>query len=132
MREDFELYADEIQRGLDEDSMPPGEKPIPTEGVIKGRIAKPASSFGEDNTKFLWYPYIPMGDYSVMMADSGTGKTVLCCGIAAYVSTGQPLPGEMFKSEGRRVLIISAEDSGEILRTRLSKSGGNLDRVMIG
>ncbi len=97
----------------------------------KGRTAKPASSFGEDNTRFLWYPYLPIGDYSVMMADGGTGKTVLCCGIAAAVSTGNPLPGEAFQGEGKRVLMISAEDSGEILRKRLSKSGADLDKVMI-
>ena len=45
----------------------------------KGRKAKAASSFGEDNTSFLWFPYLPIGDYTVMMADGGTGKTVLCC-----------------------------------------------------
>jgi len=66
-----------------------------------------------------------------MMADGGTGKTVLCCGIAAAVSTGKPLPGEDFEGEGQRVLIISAEDSGEILKKRLARSGGDLNNVMI-
>jgi len=66
-----------------------------------------------------------------MMADGGTGKTILCCGIAAAVSTGKPLPGEAFEGEGKRVLIISAEDSGEVLKKRLRLSGGNLDNVMI-
>lgn len=108
--------------------------PLPAnepEQTIKGRVAKAASSFGEDNTRFLWYPYLPIGNYSVMMADGGTGKTVLCCGIAAAVSTGKALPGEGFEGEGKPVLIISAEDSGEILRKRLYKSGGDLDRIMI-
>ena len=94
-------------------------------------MAKPAAAFGEDNTRFLWYPYLPIGDYSVMMADGGTGKTILCCGIAAAVSTGAPLPGEEFSGEGRPVLIISAEDSGEILRKRLALSGADLTRVFI-
>lgn len=95
------------------------------------RMAKPAAAFGEDNTRFLWYPYLPIGDYSVMMADGGTGKTILCCGIAAAVSTGAPLPGEEFSGEGRPVLIISAEDSGEILRKRLALSGADLTHVFI-
>lgn len=102
-----------------------------SEQTTKGRIAKAASSFGEDNTRFLWYPYIPIGDYSVMMADGGTGKTILCCGIAATVSAGKALPGEEFDGEGKPVLIISAEDSGEILKKRLYRSGGDLDKVMI-
>lgn len=95
------------------------------------RMAKPAAAFGEDNTRFLWYPYLPIGDYSVMMADGGTGKTILCCGIAAAVSTGDPLPGGEFQGKGQPVLIISAEDSGEILRKRLALSGADLTRVFI-
>lgn len=97
----------------------------------KGRKAKAASSFGEDNTSFLWFPYLPIGDYTVMMADGGTGKTVLCCGIAAAVSRGKHLPGEEFDGEGQNVLMISAEDSGEILKKRLSLSGADLNRVFI-
>ena len=95
------------------------------------RMATPAAAFGEDNTSFLWHPYLPIGDYSVMMADGGTGKTILCCGIAAAVSTGKPLPGEEFQGEGQSVLIISAEDRGELLRKRLEKSGANLERIFI-
>lgn len=97
----------------------------------KGRKAKAASSFGEDNTSFLWFPYLPIGDYTVMMADGGTGKTVLCCGIAAAVSRGKHLPGEEFDGEGQNVLMISAEDSGEILKKRLTLSGADLNRVFI-
>lgn len=95
------------------------------------RRAKPAAAFGEDNTKFLWYPYLPVGDYSVLMASGGTGKTVLCCGIAAAVSTGRPLPGDEFEQTPGNVLIISAEDRGEVLKKRLVNSGADLLRVFI-
>ena len=53
-----------------------------------------ASEFGEDTTTFLWKPYLPVGEYTVMMADGGTGKTMLACALAAYLSTGRPLPGQ--------------------------------------
>ena len=66
-----------------------------------------------------------------MMADGGTGKTILCCGIIASISSGRPLPGEVFSEEGRNALIISGEDSGEILKSRLKKSGADLDKVFI-
>ena len=59
-------------------------------------IARSAYEFGEDKTEFVWYPYIPVGDYSVLMADGGTGKTILCCGIAAAISKGEALPGDYF------------------------------------
>lgn len=103
----------------------------PVEVAAAGRTAKAAADFGEDNTSFLWYPYLPIGDYSVMMADGGTGKTVLCCKIAADVSTGKRLPGEEFDGKSENVLIISAEDSGEQLKRRLKLSGADLNRVFI-
>lgn len=104
---------------------PQAETPPPV------RRAKPAATFGEDNTKFLWFPYLPVGDYSVLMASGGTGKTVLCCGIAAAVSTGKPLPGDEFEQTPGNVLIISAEDRGEVLKKRLVNSGADLLRVFI-
>ncbi len=106
-------------------------KPLNQDSSTGGRKARPASSFGKNNTRFLWYPYLPVGDYSVLMAEGGTGKTILCCGIAAAVSTGNPLPGEVFTEEGKAVLIISAEDCGEVLRERLELSGANLENVYI-
>ena len=95
------------------------------------RVARTAAEFGEDNTRFLWEPYLPIGDYSVMMAEGGTGKTLLCCGIAAGISTGNPLPGGAEGGGGRNVLYISAEDSGEMLKKRLAASGADLERVFI-
>lgn len=93
--------------------------------------AKQASEFGEDNTQFLWYPYLPIGDYSVLMAAGGTGKTFFCCAVAAFVSSGVALPGDDTTGDPERVLIISAEDTGEILKKRLENSGANLDNVFI-
>ena len=81
---------------------------------------EPASSFGDDTTSFVWRPYIPKGDYSVLMADGGTGKTIFCCGIAAAISTGAYLPGCFVKAEPQNVLIISAEDRGELLKPSVS------------
>lgn len=66
------------------------------------------------------------------MAAGGTGKTIFACGVAADVSTGRALPGaEDSDCEAQNVLIISAEDSGEILKARLRACGANLSRVFI-
>lgn len=93
--------------------------------------ARLASEFGEDNTTFVWYPYIPVGDYTVLMAPGGTGKTYFVCGIAAAVSKGAELPGDLKPGKAGNVLIISAEDRGELLKRRLMASGADLDRVYI-
>lgn len=115
MQSDFDEYTGEIERGL-------------TEDAAASRI-RPASSFGEDHTTFLWYPYLPIGDYALFISDGGTGKTMLACGIAAAVSAGFPLPGQDGFQEKRSVLFVSAEDSGEQLKRRLA--GADLDRVFI-
>lgn len=96
------------------------------------RVAKAAVEFGEANTCFAWGPYLPIGDYTVAMADGGTGKTIWSCGVAAAISTGRPLPEDDNREHNaQNVLILSAEDGGEILRTRLQASGADLNRVFI-
>lgn len=102
----------------------------PVTSAPVARIAKAAADYGMDNTCFLWRPYFPLGDYTVMMAEGGTGKTMLSCKIAAAVSAGTTLPGAT-EQPSRNVLIVSAEDSGEVLRKRLSASGADLQRVYI-
>lgn len=113
MSNDFERYAEEINSGL-----------------TNPYQARKASDFGEDITSFVWFPFIPVGDYTVLMAPGGTGKTYYICGIAAAISNGKALPGDVVKSPGN-VLIISAEDRGELLKRRLAASGANLDKVYI-
>lgn len=94
--------------------------------------AKTAAEFGEDNTRFLWFPYIPIGDYTVLMSPGGTGKTYFTCGLAAAVSAGRELPGDDAPADGpQTVLLISAEDRGELLKKRLRASGADLNKVYI-
>ena len=96
------------------------------------RVAKRASEFGEDDTKFIWNPYLPVGDYTVVMADGGTGKTIWSCGIAAAISTGRPLPADEGSNHtAQNVLMLSAEDSGKVLGKRLLASGADLNRVFV-
>lgn len=105
-----------------------------TPGAENGMFkARPASLFGEDNTSFVWYPYIPVGDYTVLMADGGTGKTLFCCKVAADLSRGYALPGDdnPFRQEPVTTLIISAEDRGELLKKRLIACGADLDKIYI-
>ena len=96
-------------------------------------LARSAEEFGEDHTRFVWYPYIPVGDYSVLMAEGGASKTMFCCGVAATISRGELLPGDTVNKvppEGN-ILMISAEDRGELLKKRLVESGANLSRIRI-
>lgn len=95
--------------------------------------ALPANGFESEKTRFVWHPYIPIGDYTVLMAEGGTGKTFLCCKIAADISKGRRLPGDESFNEPApaNVLIISAEDRGSLLKERLIGADADLSRVYI-
>lgn len=96
------------------------------------RVAKAAAEFEEANTSFVWKPYLPVGDYTVAMADGGTGKTIWSCGVAAAISTGRSLPEDDDNGhDAENVLILSAEDGGDIYRTRLQASGADLSRIFL-
>lgn len=100
-------------------------------GTSSAFSAKRATEFGDDKTEFAWFPYLPIGDYTVLMADGGTGKTILCCGIIAALSKGEILPGEVIEHLPSNTLFISAEDRGELLKKRLKASGADLNKVYI-
>ncbi|MDE5753595.1 MAG: AAA family ATPase [Oscillospiraceae bacterium] len=89
-----------------------------------------ASEVQDKPISFLWYPYLPIGEISLIYARGGTGKTFLICGIAADVSAGEALPvyeSNAEEPEPANVLIISAEDSQSMLKQRIAYAGGNLD-----
>ncbi len=94
--------------------------------------AKLASSFGNRKTVYVWYPQIVRQEVNVMMCAGGTGKTYAVCLIAADISSNRALPGD-FKhaGNGENVLLISGEDTGELLKERLKACNANLDKVFI-
>lgn len=103
------------------------------EGIVEDTLFKPrpAADYADFSPSFVWNPYIPRGDFTVLMAPGGVGKTIFCCGIAAAISRGVPLPGEQDKRTPGNVLLVSAEDTGELLKDRLQKCGADLSRVFI-
>ncbi|MDE7093395.1 MAG: AAA family ATPase [Oscillospiraceae bacterium] len=94
-------------------------------------IAKKIYEFEKKPIRYIWYPYIPAGDYTVLMAAGGTGKTYFACGVAATISKGEALPvpsgyeDKQTIPENRNVLIISAEDRGSDIGERLMKAGAD-------
>ncbi len=90
-----------------------------------------AEDVEETPVEFLWYPYIPVGEITIMYAAGGTGKSFLTCGIAGAVTSGWTLPSpdeepEQVKPEN--VIFISAEDNANILKQRLKQAGADTRR----
>ncbi|MDE7121551.1 MAG: AAA family ATPase, partial [Oscillospiraceae bacterium] len=100
------------------------QQPIEYQFVALSNVqAKPIS--------FVWYPYIPIGEITIMFAAGGTGKSFLTCGIAADISAGRTLPVsncEPTNIEPENVLFISAEDSASVLKQRIFTAGGDISR----
>lgn len=99
---------------------------------------KSAAEYEGKPTRFVWYPFLPCGEYSVLAAAGGSGKGMTACLIAAYLSRGLPLPEDKPCPDALRAfpyrqpvrsLFISSEDTGDQISARLIVS--NADRSMI-
>lgn len=98
-------------------------------GLVGHRI-RPSDDYDLRSASFLWYPYIPLGEYTVLMAAGGTGKTYLTCGIAAFLSRGAVPLGAPEPLEGpQNTLFISGEDRGGELRARLEASDADMSKI---
>ena len=87
-----------------------------------------------EKQEFLWNPYIPMGEITVMFAAGGTGKSYATIGITADVTAGRTLPRDGVESTAtkpEKVLIISAEDKASTIKSRMQEIGGNPDNCIL-
>lgn len=68
--------------------------------------------------RFVWNGYLPRGVVALLGAHGGTGKSTIALMLAVAVATGRTLFG--VDTEPGRVLFLSLEDSGSIVRHRLA------------
>lgn len=80
---------------------------------------------------WLWNPFIPIGEFTILEGIEGLGKSWTCCAIACAVADGKKLPfSESEPITPGNVLILSAEDSlSHTVKPRLVVMGANLDRI---
>ena len=104
-------------------------EPPKTEGRRLRRKIALASEIEPKPVEFLWNPYLPIGEVTMMMAAGGTGKTFALCGIAAALSRGRRPLNELDTFPPAYTLFISAEDRNSVLRERLESSGADLKYV---
>jgi hypothetical protein len=88
------------------------------------------SDVPRERVEWLWYGRIPLGKLSVLDGDPGLGKSTLSLDIAARVTTGAPMPGEMRGGEPRGVVLLSAEDDvSTVIGARLDAAGADTSKV---
>lgn len=90
------------------------------------------SDIEEEETEWLYCPYVPRGKLTLCAAYPGTGKTYLLCYMAACVSTGRSFFNQVpFKSEPGKVVFLTAEDGiGDTIKKRMRICGANMDNII--
>lgn len=89
-----------------------------------------ASSIIPREQQWLWYPYVPAGAATLLFGPGGHGKSHITVDIAAKLSTGTPLPGQLEGVKPQKVLMLSAEDDFDVvLVPRLMRAGANLENI---
>jgi hypothetical protein len=78
----------------------------------------------------LWDGVLWRGKLTAIAGQPGLGKSLLTLDIAARLTKGEPMPGEMGPQQPRTVLIASAEDDpADTMMPRLVSASADLRRV---
>lgn len=100
------------------------------------------SDIQSEPVDWLWEPYIPRGAITLIQGDGGEGKTTVSLAIAAAVSTGTALPGQVVFSRSTLgnnnlavqadVVIQNAEDSyTKTIKPKLELFGADCDLIHV-
>ena len=87
-----------------------------------------------ETQEFLWNPYLPIGEITIMYAAGGTGKSFATVGIASDITTGRMLPRygtQQTTVQPEKVLFISAEDNESVILNRMKEARGNPDNCYV-
>src|SRR5882672_8750419 len=103
------------------------EPATPSRTLVVGSLA----DVQPEEVRWLWPRRIPLGKVTVLDGDPGNGKSLVSLDLAARVSTGKPMPGEMVSAGGpAAVVILSAEDGlADTIRPRLDALGADASMV---
>jgi hypothetical protein len=107
-------------------------KDVPEEKKVKTAKLIKVSSLQKKPVKFIWQDRLIGGAINLIDGDPGLGKSFVALDIAARISTGRPMPGEITGGMPGSVILLTHEDDGETtIRPRLERLGADLDRITI-
>ena len=82
--------------------------------------------------KWLWKPYIPLGKITIIQGDPGEGKTTLALAVAAALSCGEMLPGDLKPREPMNVIYQTAEDGlADTIKPRLEVVNADCSHIHV-
>ena len=87
---------------------------------------------------WLWEQRIARGKLTLIAGDPGLGKSYLTLDLAARVSTGRAMPGDVWRDgrpmdeyPGVAILLSAEDDPGDTLRPRLEAAGARLENIAL-
>ena len=90
------------------------------------------SEIQSQEVAWLWFPFIPYGNLTIVQGDPGDGKTTLVLNIAAKLSKGEGLDSKMKLTEPLNVIYQSAEDGlADTVKPRLEAAGANCENISV-
>ena len=80
--------------------------------------------------QWLWKGMVPKRMLSMLLGQTGVGKSQCAIAITAAVTTGAPFPGTVTTREPGKVILITGEDTlEEVVVPRLIVAGADMSRV---
>ena len=77
-----------------------------------------------EETCWLWKPYYPLGEMTLIQGNPGVGKSQLSLDLAMRVATGLPMPQHADSRQPANVLLLPGEDHvAKTIRPRLDALG---------
>jgi hypothetical protein len=79
---------------------------------------------------WTWRQRVPVAELTIVAGPGGSGKGILCCDLAARISTGRALPDGGPGEEAAPVLMVSSEDDRHVVVVnRLVGAGADLAMI---
>jgi len=112
------LLYDPPDHGTPDDDRPPGDGYVMLDTITRTYV------------RWLWPSRIPLGKVTILEGDPERAKSTITLDLAARVSTGSPMPGEIQQREPAGVVIVCAEDDlADTIVPRLLAHGADLSRT---
>lgn len=95
-------------------------------------IIKRFSEIEEEETEWIWKPYIPLGCLVALIGEPGVGKSTISAMIAGKLSSGGVFPYDVLHQQPSIVVFQNGEDNpSTTTKRRLIAAGANLDNIVM-
>lgn len=86
----------------------------------------------EEPTEYLWFPYLPLGEITLLGGPPNVGKGLVAAHIVACATTGKGFPGDGGVPMPTNVIWGEAEDNhARTLSPRLAAAGADMYRIRL-